>query len=483
MKRLSLLTLAVGVCVVRWAWVASAADPAGPADSSLQAAKTEFEDGQALFLQEKFDDAAAKFLTAYERKPFAAFLFNAAVSYERGHKLAEAVQFFEKYLQADPEAADAADVKSRIEGLKATLTPPAPPPAPTDGGPPPTITPPRAVLPTIATKGLVIVDSKPPGASIYLDDKKRGVFARTPWQGSLAPRAVKLIVESKGFKPEERRISPRTDKIYEVYIALSEEHFLGWIEVVANVPGAEVFLDRREIGAIGRTPYTGHVKPGKHTVWVQRPGYQVARKDIEVLPGTATTHTLTLEHVANGWITVAGRFSKGARLKVDGAYACETPCQHLVSAGRHAVAIEKPGMETYKGDVNVDRAQEVTLDPSFGPKPPRSKAWTAAVLSAAFFGGGIYLGTKANGIRDELKNESQSPASLLDTSDGRVSRGKYYAIGADVLFGLGALTAIMSAVGFLSGGPDSTAEVNQRSISLSPVLGPGGGGLSASGRF
>ena len=151
----------------------------------------------------------------------------------------------------------------------------------------------------------MIINSKPAGALIYLDDKKNGVLARTPWQGSLPPRPVKLIVESKGFKPEERSISPRTDKVYEVYVALSEEHFLGWIEVASNVAGAEVFLDKKEIGAIGKTPYTGHLKPGKHTVWVEHVGYVSAQKEIEVQPGTATSHMLNLEKVANGWVSVA----------------------------------------------------------------------------------------------------------------------------------------------------------------------------------
>ena len=102
----------------------------------------------------------------------------------------------------------------------------------------------------------MIIDSKPSGAVVYLDDKKNGVFARTPWQGSLPPKSVKLIVEAKGWKPEERVISPRTDKVYEVYVALSEEHFLGWIEVASNVAGADVFLDKQ--GDRGHRPHAVH---------------------------------------------------------------------------------------------------------------------------------------------------------------------------------------------------------------------------------
>ena len=110
------------------------------------------------------------------------------------------------------------------------------------------------MLTDIETKGLVVIDSKPQGATIYLNDKRKGAFGKTPWQGSLESKPVRLILEQKGWKPEERAISPRSDKLIDVYIALSEEHYLGWVEIASNVPGADVFIDRKEIGAIGRTP-------------------------------------------------------------------------------------------------------------------------------------------------------------------------------------------------------------------------------------
>jgi hypothetical protein len=232
---------------------APAAAPAVTPDVDLQVAKSEFEAAQTLFIKDQFDDAAAHFLAAFARKPFPAFLFNAAVSFEKAQKLEKASEFFQKYLDRDPSAADAASVKTRIDAIKTILSPPTPaagtPGLP--GGPPVA---PVPALPAIETKGLVVIDSKPQGATIYLDNKTNGVFAKTPWQGSLESKPVKLILEAKGFKPEERSIGPRSDKLLDVYIALSEEHFLGWVEIISNVPGAEVFIDRKDIGAIGRTP-------------------------------------------------------------------------------------------------------------------------------------------------------------------------------------------------------------------------------------
>ena len=87
----------------------------------------------------------------------------------------------------------------------------------------------------------------------------RARSARRPGGCSLESKPVRLIREQKGWKPEECAISPRSDKLIDVYIALSEEHYLGWVEIASNVPGADVFIDRKEIGAIGlnlRSPAT-----------------------------------------------------------------------------------------------------------------------------------------------------------------------------------------------------------------------------------
>ncbi len=433
-------------------------------DTVLQAAKAEFEEGQIEFIKEKFEVAAAKFLSAYDKKPFTSFLFNAAVSLEKASKFDRAVQYFQQYMDKDPEAKDAKSVRERIEHLKAMLEKPNAQPQ----------------KPTFQTKGLVIIDSKPKGASIYLDDKAAGPLAQTPWQGSLEPRSVKLIVEAKGFKPEERIINPRTDKVYEVYVALSEEHFLGWVEIASTVAGADVFMDDMQKGAIGKTPYSGHAKPGKHTVWIQRPGYQVATKEIEVQPGTAVTHSIPLERVDSGWITVVGRQSKGGQLTVDGVPTCNTPCQTMASAGKHKVVIAKPEMEPYRSELIVEKSTEHTINVAFNPNPPKTGAWTKAAFSAAFVAGGIYCGLQSkkleNGIRADIDKDLQ-----VDTNDPRVGRGKLWAYGADGAFAVGTIIGLFSLYDFLSSGPPSPGEVDARVIGLVPIQ--GGASLFAQGRF
>jgi hypothetical protein len=359
------------------------------------------------------------------------------------------------------------------------VTPSVPPPAPT---PPPAAIAPMPVLTEIETKGLVVIDSKPQGATIYLNDKRKGAFGKTPWQGSLESKPVRLILEQKGWKPEERAISPRSDKLIDVYIALSEEHYLGWVEIVSNVPGADVFIDRKEIGAIGRTPFTGHLKPGKHTIFVERFGYDPVRRDIDVLPGTATQHSFDMQASQKGWVAINGRGISGGRLIIDDKFACAIPCRTEVTPGKHEILVEKDGMEDYESDMEIPRGVETNVDVRMSPRPPRTRAITTAIVAAVLIGGGAYVGHLSQQNKDAI-NSDISNGVLVDSNDPRFLRGKVEAIGADVLYGVGAIVAVTAVFGLFAHGPDSTAVADSKKISLVPTMGSDGGGFSLWGHF
>jgi len=484
--RLVLAILLVPLFATTWSTeVRAQAEAATAEDPDMAKAKAAFEEAQTLYIKENWDGAAAKFIAAFEAKPFAAFLFNAGAAYEKANRVELAIDYYQRYIAKDPNAKDARDVTLRIDGLKRNLAvktgaplPPGQPEGPVS----------VAMLPAIETKGLVIIDSKPSDATIYLNDKNNGPLGTTRWEGSLDPHPATIIIEAKGFKTVKSKINPRPDKIVELTVVLSEEHFLGWVQIASNVAGADIFLDRKEIGAIGKTPFTGHIKPGKHKIWIEKVGYETAEKEIEVLPGDAGSHQFDLNRVSVGWIAIRGKSSKGAKLSVDGKFACDTPCQHVVPTGSHLVTVSKPDMEDYSSTVKVEQAVQTTIDITFLPKPPKTRAWTTAVITAVFLGGGIYMGLEANKLEDQLKKESKpgpilNGAPLLDSGDDRVFKGKIYAIGADVAFGIATITGVISLIEFLSSGPPSTGETDEKSIGFAPVPMSNGGGLAASGRF
>jgi hypothetical protein len=103
-------------------------------------------------------------------------------------------------------------------------------------------------------------------------------------------------------------------------------------------------------------------------------------------------------------------------------------------------------------------------------------------MSALFFAGGIYAGTKGKGLKEDIDRDIDMGKSI-DSGDPRGQRGKYWFIGANVLYGLGTATAVIATWNFLRSGPDSTGEVETRNLSFAPAPDGRGGSLIAGGRF
>ncbi len=120
------------------------------------------------------------------------------------------------------------------------------------------------------------------------------------------------------------------------------------------------------------------------------------------------------------------------------------------------------------------------------PRPPRGHAITTAIVAAVFLGGGAYVGSLSKSTKDSINNDIKSGV-LVDNTDSRFSRGKIEAIGADVLFGVGALIAATAVYGLLEHGPDSTGVAEHHTISIAPSFGPDGTGMATGltvwGRF
>ena len=338
------------------------------------------------------------------------------------------------------------------------------------------------VLPDIDTKGLVVIDSKPQGATIYLNDKRSGPFGKTPWHGSLESKPVRLILESKGWKAEERQISPRSDKLIDVYIALSEEHYLGWIEITSNVVGADLFIDRKDIGAIGRTPFTGQLKPGKHTIFLEKFGYQPLQQEIDVPAGTAMQHNLVMQQSQAGWVSITGKTTVGGRLIVDEKFGCATPCRVELPPGKHKLLVEKKGFEDYETSVELGQGIETSIEVQMSARPSRGHAISSGIVALVIIGAGAYVGYLSNQNKNSLQSDINS-GQLIDNGDSRFAYGKYEAIGADVLYGIGAIVAATAIYGFFEHGPDSTGVAEHRSVTLAPLFGPEGTGLALGGRF
>ncbi len=84
---------------------------------AMKLAIAAFDRGQTAFNEGRTKDAANAFIEAYSQKPLPIFLHNAAAAYHKGGDNAKAIEYYQRYLNAEPNASDADRVRKAIDKL------------------------------------------------------------------------------------------------------------------------------------------------------------------------------------------------------------------------------------------------------------------------------------------------------------------------------------------------------------------------------
>jgi hypothetical protein len=476
---------------VVWAGICAAILAIGQAPANAQSvdalkkAQNAFDSAQVLYLQGKFDEAAQGFQDAYAARPFPQFLYNVGASYHmKGKKASDvaaykkAVEFYKRYLAEEPNATDKAKVEKAIGVLEDEIK--RLEGAGTGSGSAATQSPSKEVenLGDVKVRGLVVIVTEPQNATIYLDDKKKGPFATTPWSGSIEGEH-KLIIEKPGYKIVESTISADPTKLVQFVSAMAQESSFAWVTIASNVPKSDVFIDDKNIGSVGTTPWTQQLKPGKHTFWISKEGYDEYTTTVDIVPGDTKSIMGSIKGTPVGKIAVTGFGIEDSQIFVDGKLLCERgPCLRSVPQGDHVVLVSREGFKPYERRITIEAKAETQIKVTLAPKPSRSDAVVAYVVGALFGGAGIYLGLQASSIHDDLDKEIKAAAPPPASNDSRFTKGKIYAISADAAFAISAIT-LGTAVYYTlrDKGPPSTALIDAKSVTLVPEINSNYAGL------
>ena len=474
------------LCIALGAVLATSTAFAQNADS-LKKAQASFDAAQSDYLAGKFDEAAAGFQEAYAARPFPQFLYNVGASFHmKGKKTSDvaaykkAVEFYKRYLAEEPQATDKAKVEKAVGVLEAEITRLGAAPVGTGSG---SAAPPQGPsqevqnLGDVKVRGLVVIVTEPQNATIYLDDKKKGPFATTPWSGSIEGEH-KLIIEKPGYRIVESTISADPTKLVQFVSSMAQESSFAWVTIASNVPKSDVYIDDKTVGAVGSTPWSQQIKPGKHTIWISKEGYNEYTETIDITPGDTKQVMGTIQGTPVGKIAVTGFGIEDSQILVDGKILCERgPCLRSVPQGDHVVLVTREGYKPYERRITIEAKAETQVKVTLAPKPSRSDAVVAYVVGAVFGGVGIWAGLQANSIHDDLQKAIASgppPAS----NDSRFLKGKLYAIGADAAFAISAIT-LGTAIyyTFRDKGAPSTALIDAKSVTVIPEVNSNYAGL------
>ncbi|HEV8324765.1 MAG TPA: PEGA domain-containing protein [Myxococcota bacterium] len=210
-----------------------------------------YDSGNLFFESGDFLAAAAEFLVAYDLSPRASLLYNAGRAYEEAKDAAKAIDMFDRYLRAAPDAANKKEVAGRMEKLGAS------------GG-----------------NRRVTLTTKPEGATVWVD-LKAGAGARTPYTVSLEVGAHKIFVEKRGYRSVTNEITVAPDSegtTLEIELVARKA-----MVAVDGPDGAEVFIDGEKVGALPMEPV--EVLAGEHDVLVRAGGTAGTFRKVDVGEG------------------------------------------------------------------------------------------------------------------------------------------------------------------------------------------------------
>ena len=118
-------------------------------------------------------------------------------------------------------------------------------------------------------------------------------------------------------------------KVYMIITEMSQGQFLGFLRVVTNVPGADVFVDKKEEGSLGKTPFQNATATGVHHVWIEKPATSRVERDIEIGVGDDVLLKLDIERVDHGRVRVVAN-KADALVYIDGKLAGGVPLERDV---------------------------------------------------------------------------------------------------------------------------------------------------------
>jgi hypothetical protein len=463
--------------------VATSAAPADDVDPQTKQLKALYDDAHVAFLAGRYREAAQKFDTGYKSSSLGAFLFNAAVAWENAGELSMAIDRYAEYLVRNPDAGDSVEVQGRLAALKDAVENQK-----------------DVEIGAARTKGVAIITSKPEGAEIRLDTPDAPVFATTPFRGTLPSGEHTLHIRARGFKPEAKDFPDNREKMIVAHFSLSEEYFLGHLEVRSPIAGAKIYLrqlkdsDGKEVSqddqsdaSVGATPFSNQVPPGLYKLRVAKEGFKDYEAEVEVAQGKVKTVSAELEPVEFILVNVKHKDpeSKEAELYEEGEAKrlCFIPCETKLPPGKHKLVVKKKGMKPLRFSVSGDKAEAVDVTVDLEPATRRYPAIITGLLMAGTAGTGIAFGIMSararNDIEADIKNNVQ-----LDKSDPRAQTSKRDAIIADAMFGATALLGALTIYYLVrKTGKPSTGDKQQRALTVVPAASPTGAGLVGEVRF
>jgi len=183
----------------------------------------------------------------------------------------------------------------------------------------------------------------------------------------------------------------------------------GTLSVDSSPPGAQVLVEGR---AVGNTPLSLVLRPGRVDVELRLGGYQTFRTVAQIRPGETTVINANLiPLVQNGLLQISSN-PPGAQVLLNGRVVGNAPLNLTVQPGRYEVELRLSGYQNFRATVNVSSGQTVPLNAIVQPLRGTLEVFTN--VEARIFLDGREVGQTRGGLLrlDELEAGSVQVVAL-----------------------------------------------------------------------
>jgi hypothetical protein len=225
----------------------------------------------------------------------------------------------------------------------------------------------------------VYLDSNPPGATVYVNDKKWGAYCTTPCERKKLPykTTYKIIFSKDGYKDKEENLEI-TNKYwvkFELTVTLEKEVKPSILDIQSdssgNATGAIITVDGKSMGTV---PSKITLPAGRHQVRIEKAGFTIHDQWVELAEGQVWTVQAVLKPVEKpkGTLLVSADVSN-AEVLIDGkSYGNAPVVAGNLEAGPHTVEVKAPGATTpWKQVVDVESGVVKKVNASVGANIPK----------------------------------------------------------------------------------------------------------------
>jgi hypothetical protein len=325
-------------------------------------------EGKKLAEQGQLAEAEATFREGYETYQDPEFLIFSANALLKLQRYEEAKATFQKYLAEAKKPKNAGEIKELIAEIDAIL------------------------------ETSVTIETTPPKAKLWLDTQVDAPLGVAPFSGKILPGSHVVIAELPGYAltrfPFEAVRGDSTNVKVTLELAPSP------LTVKTEPAGAELYIDGQ---LVGKTPYQGELKVGKHAIEAKKSGFGALSLTAEAKDAAPVALSGKLPPPP-ATLVVKARGKADAELFLDGVSLGSAESRHEIAPGDHSLTVRAQGFRPFETKISALSGKSL-------------------VVEAELKAGGISLLIKSNveGAAVRINGDSLSAESPVYLSAGKAA--------------------------------------------------------------